>query len=201
MQERITVTMNVHTILGKIQEITRENHTQLARRFKVSQPTVTRWFGGSEPEGPNRDRIVNQGRKLGVIGETDFIDNSSIPIVGFVGAGGRIIYEEGQGPFGEANMPPKGASGQTVAVVVRGDSMAGQLEDGWTVYYNDRQFPPTEKLMGKLCVVGLTDGQVLVKTLYMGRKDGLYDLLSKNAAPLHDQPVKWAAKVIWIEPS
>lgn len=195
------MTMHVRQILLKIQQATGENQTQLADRFGVTQPTVSRWFGGAEPEGPLRDRILAQARGLGVVHNRSGGNNLTVPVVGFVGAGGQIAYEEGQGPFGEANMPPRGAGPSTVAVVVRGDSMSGQLEDGWTVYYDNRQDPPTESLMGKLCVVGMADGRVLIKKLYKGRGEGLYDLLSTNSRPLHDQRVAWAAKVTWIEPA
>jgi phage repressor protein C with HTH and peptisase S24 domain len=87
-----------------------------------------------------------------------------------------------------------------VAVLVRGDSMSGTLDDGWTVYYQDRRDQPDETLHAKLCIVGLTDGRVLVKKLYPGRKRGHYDLHSTNAPALMDQPVDWAAKITWIQP-
>ena len=98
-------------------------------------------------------------------------------------------------------MPPSKGDETTVAVVVKGDSMAGQLEDGWVVYYDNRHIPPSERLLGRLCVVGLEDGRVLVKKLLPGRAKGLYDLYSANAGPLLDQAVAWAALVLWIAPN
>jgi hypothetical protein len=84
--------------------------------------------------------------------------------------------------------------------IVRGDSMAGQLGDGWTVYYDDRREPPTQELLGKLCVVGLIDGRILVKKLLQGSRSDTFHLIFANASPLIDQRVAWAAKVRWIEP-
>lgn len=174
--------------------------TALARRVGVEQPTVSRWLKGSEPKLNHRDKILGLARKLGVVkGSTN--DENTVQVVGYVGAGGQILYDTGQGPFGEAQMPPKNTTPTTVAVVVRGDSMAGQLEDGWTVYYDQRHTPPSESLVGKLCVVGLGDGRVLIKKLLPGRRNGCYDLYSANAAPLLDQDVTWAAKVSWISPT
>lgn len=98
-------------------------------------------------------------------------------------------------------MPPKNGTETTVAVVVRGDSMAGQLEDGWIVYYDDRRAGPSEDLLGRLCVVGLNDGRVLIKKLLPGRQTGKYDLYSTNAAPMLDQQIDWAARVTWIAPA
>jgi transcriptional regulator with XRE-family HTH domain len=194
---------DVQKILREIQRKTGENQAQLAKRFRVQQPTVSRWFSGAEPKGVARDRIMAQAARLGVITDGAAVEDDifTVPIVGFVGAGGQILHGEGQGPFGEAKMPPKGAARTTVAVVVRGDSMAGQLEDGWTVYYDSRREPPTDELYNKLCVVGLQDGRVLIKKLFPGRKPGMFDLHSTNASVMLDQPVEWAARVSWIEPA
>lgn len=172
----------------------------IAKRVNVTQPTVSRWFNGAEPKLNQRDRILGLARKLGIVKGTE-ADKDNVPVVGYVGAGGQILYETGQGPFDEAPMPPKNATPATVAVIVRGDSMAGQLEDGWVVYYDQRHAPPSESLVGKLCVVGLGDGRVLIKRLLPGRRSGCYDLYSANAAPLLDQDVTWAAKVAWIAPN
>lgn len=189
--------MNVARIVKELQRATGKNQTGLAKALGVSQPTVSRWLKNVKPESDHNEVILNYAREIGVIKPTD---NSSgtIPVVGYVGAGGAILYEEGQGPFGEAPMPPGGARQETVAVVVRGDSMAGQLEDGWTVYYDDRRDPPTDDLLGKLCVLGLQDGRVLIKRLVRGRDRGHFDLYSAAGGVLLDQLVTWAARVTWI---
>ena len=191
--------MQIRAILEDVLRKTGWNQTELAERLHVTQPTISRLLHGAEPKLKQRDRIVGLARKLGIVNGTG-MEQATVPIVGFVGAGGQILYNEGQGPFGEAKMPPKNATETTVAVVVRGDSMAGQLEDGWTVYYDRRHSPPTEGLIGKLCVVGLGDGRVLIKKLLHGRLAGCYDLYSANAAPMQDQLVEWAAMVSWIAP-
>ncbi len=112
----------------------------------------------------------------------------------------KRIQDEFAKPFEDAEMPPRRGDLPIVAVRVRGDSMSGVLEDGWTVYYEDRREPPDESHYGKLCVVGLKDGRALVKKLYQGRRPRHYDLHSINAPPELDQPVEWAARVVWIKP-
>ena len=193
--------MRLNPILREIQRIKGWTQGDLARHFKVTQPTVSRWYKGAKPETDHRDRIIREARKMGLVNRPDGMEDFSIPIVGFVGAGGQVLYGEGQGPFGEAQIPPGNTSKTTVAVVVRGDSMAGQLEDGWTVYYDSRHATPSESLLGRLCIVGLQDGRVLIKKLLPGRAKGCYDLYSANAAPLLDQAVAWAALVQWIAPN
>jgi|SRR3569832_14057 len=197
---RINPRMQIVPILEKIQQQTGWNQSELAKRLKVTQPTVSRWYKGSKPDLEQRDGILVLAKKLGIVPDARDFGDTMVPIVGFVGAGGTIVYSEGQGPFGEAQMPPKNGTETTVAVVVRGDSMAGQLEDGWLVYYDNRRSAPTEELVGRLCVVGLTDGRILIKKLLPGRQNGKYDLYSTNAAPMLDQQIDWAAKVTWIAP-
>lgn len=185
-------------LVRAVQNKTRENQTELAVRFGVSQPTISRWLSGNPPELEHAEIIKAVARNLKISGRQISGTVTSVSIVGYVGAGGSISFEDGQGPFGEAEMPPKDGSSALVAVMVKGDSMSGMLEDGWTVYYDNRREQPDENLHSKLCIVGLTDGRVLIKKLYPGRKRGHYDLHSVNAPPLLDQPVEWAAKIAWI---
>jgi SOS-response transcriptional repressor LexA len=121
----------------------------------------------------------------------------TVDIVGYIGAG-QVVFQEAQGPLGTASAPPK-LTQTTVAVEVRGNSMAGIAEDGWIVYFDDRREPPTSDLIGRLCVVGLPDGKVYVKKLYHGTTAGKYHLVSTSGADILDQPVAWAAKVNFIE--
>lgn len=188
-------------IVRAIQRKTGENQTDLAKRLGVSQPTVSRWLGGNDPELDHAERIDSEAVRLGVVNPKSVHNATTVEVVGYVGAGGTISFQDGQGPFGEAEMPPKGKPSAIVAVKVQGDSMSGLLEDGWIVYYDRRRDPPDEAIYGKLYVVGLADGRALIKKLYPGRKPGHFDLHSTNAPALLDQPVAWAARVIWIAPN
>lgn len=192
--------MQIKTILAELQRRNEWDQSELAKQLRVTQPTVSRWFGASEPKLKQRDRIIALAKKHGIVGAQMNGHDLTVPIVGYVGAGGQVAYAEGQGPFGEVPMPPIEAGSDTVAVVVRGDSMEPLLQDGSVVYYDNRQTPPTNDLYKKLCVVSLSDGRVLIKNLYPGRRSGCFDLHSFNASPLLDQQVDWAARVSWIAP-
>ncbi len=123
-----------------------------------------------------------------------------VPVVGFVGASTEInLFGIGQGPMDYVDMPINGTE-KTVAVEVRGDSMGQFIEDRFILYYNDIHDPPSESLLGKLCVVSLADDRMLVKRLMPGRRNRHFDLWSVNAGPMIDQEVAWAAEVIWIKP-
>lgn len=123
----------------------------------------------------------------------------TVPVVGYVGAGAEAhLFAHGQGPFDEVPAP-ENATAATVAVEVRGESL-GSFFDTWLVYYDDVRSPVTPDLIGRLCVVGLTDDRILVKKLQKAREPGLYHLLSQTEAPIFDAPVAWAARVTSMTP-
>lgn len=117
-----------------------------------------------------------------------------VPVVGHVGAGSEAHFGTGQGPIDEVPAPDD-ATPQTVAVEVRGESL-GTFFDGWLVFYDDVRSPVTDDLVGRLCVVGLEDGRVLVKKLFRSRGDpGRFDLHGQFGDPVIDVAVAWAAPV------
>ena len=122
-----------------------------------------------------------------------------VPVVGFVGAGAEAhFYAEGQGPFDEVPAPD-GASANTVAVQVRGHSL-GALFDNWLVFYDDIRNPPDDSLVGRMCVVGVSDGRVLIKALKRSPNTGLWNLLSNTESPIYDVGLDWAAPVREMRP-
>jgi transcriptional regulator with XRE-family HTH domain len=127
------------------------------------------------------------------------IDIGTVPLKGYVGGGAVLFFfnhEEG-GHLDEVDAPPQ-SSANMVAVEVKGESMRGVAEEGSLLYYEHQSDP--DDLIGDLCVVGLPDGRMMVKKLQKGRYPGLYHLYSSNSDPIFDQPVEWAAKVLWIKP-
>lgn len=190
-------TMKLDALLNKIQEQEGWNQTELGKKVGVTQPTISRWKSGEDaPIGPNEKKLLQLARQLRVINHVPKTDGLAVPVVGYVGAGGQVAYAEGQGPFGEAPMPP-GATPGIVAVTVRGDSL-GVLGNDATIYYDNRQDPPTDALLGRLCVIGLPDGRILVKTLLKGSKPGLFHLIAVAGPNLMDHAVDWAARVSFI---
>lgn len=126
--------------------------------------------------------------------------SDTVPIVGDVGAGGKVAFPgEPQGGYDLAPRPP-GASPSTVAARVRGDSMPGVAEDQWLIYYDDRVASVPDEWIGELCVVWLPDDLVYVKKVYRGRDPGTFDLISTGYEPMRNEEVEWSAKVTWIKP-
>jgi len=169
---------------------------QFAEAIPVAQSTVNRWLQGSEPEGHRRDRIeelyrehVGQPRK----------SIRFVPIVGKAGAGpeGTVLFATGDRNFGEIEAPLDAAPSAR-ALEVQGNSMYGVANDGWIIFFEDKETPSAEH-MGELCVCFLEDERVLVKIPYPGSQRGLYNLDSANAPPMRDVAVRAFAIVTDIK--
>lgn len=130
---------------------------------------------------------------------TDSEEPPTVPLVGYVGAGAEAhFYAVGPGDL-DAVVAPEGSTESTVAVEIRGDSL-GSFFDRWLVFYDDVRRPVTPDLIGRLCVVELEDGRVLIKKLRRSKHPGLYDLLSNTQEPIPDAAIRWAARVKHMMP-
>jgi phage repressor protein C with HTH and peptisase S24 domain len=144
------------------------------------------------------------GRKVGPTDGTDDFPPEAptapkVPVAGYVGAGAEAhFYAVAQGDLDEVGAP-EGSTKETVAVEIRGDSL-GTFFDRWLVFYDDVRSPITPDLIGKLCVVGLDDGRVLIKKLQRSRVHGLFNLVSQNDPPIVDATIEWAARVKSMTP-
>ena len=97
------------------------------------------------------------------------------------------FYADGQGPFDDVDAPLD-SKPTTVAVQVRGHSL-GVLFDNWLVFYDDIRNPPDDSLVGRMCVCGLSDGRVLIKSLKRSPQTGLVESsVQHRAADLRRRP-------------
>jgi SOS-response transcriptional repressor LexA len=121
----------------------------------------------------------------------------TVPVVGYVGAGETVYnFTDPEGGL-EHVRPPPGAE-ESVAVVVRGDSM-------WPAYQPDDLlfFLPADYVrpdaVGRDCIVQVKNGPTYIKRLERGSRPGVYRLSSYKALPIDDVEVVWASRVRWIE--
>lgn len=139
--------------------------------------------------------LFDKGKKAGQPAEPP----KTVPLVGYVGAGAQAHFDN-PGDLTEDVQAPEGASSETVAVEVRGESL-GPLFDRWLVFYDDVRRPVALDQINSLCVVGLRDGRILVKKVQRSKaRKGLYHLLSNEGPPILDVEIEWAAKVINMVP-
>lgn len=194
-----------------------KNLRRLRKQAKLTQPALAKATGVSQQlisqleTGKNfsTTELPALARALGVrvsdIDE-DYAETAGadpglprvVNLVGYVAAGAQAHFGDGQGPFDEVDAPD-GATDKTVAVEIRGESL-GALFDQWLVFYDDVHDPPRRELIGKLCVVGLSDGRILVKKLIKGQLPKTFTLLSNVEPPIHDVYVDWAARVKTMRP-
>lgn len=120
-------------------------------------------------------------------------------IKGLAGAGpdGTVLFATGDGDFGEVPAPIDSAP-SVEALEVRGTSMYGIANDGWLIFYEDKE-APDHTHMGELCVCWLEDDRVLVKIPQPGTETGLFHLESANAPTMRDVPVRYFSIVTDIK--
>lgn len=193
------------------------NQTQLAERLtvrgrngsKITQPQVSRWLRGQEPERENYDRIVAVAEELGLLGDvrsedvaasTDPAKSTSMRIVGYVGAGAEAHFYALSDDDYEEVPRPADASDRAVALEIRGKSW-GPLMESWLVYYDDVRSPVTPDLLNRVCIVGLADDRILIKEIRSNGNGG-FDLYPNTTTDdvIRDAEIEWAAKVIGMRP-
>ena len=181
--------------------------SEAARAFGWVVPTYLGHENGDR--NPSRETAKRYGAAFkerwewileGGYKDNDVPREETVPIVGEVGAGARIIFEgEPQGGYDRAPKPP-GSPADTVAVRVRGDSMPGTAEDNWLIYYDSRVRGMPDEWIGQLVVVWIEDDTVLVKKVFRGRDGGYLLVSTSGLAPIEAMTIEWAAKVAWIKP-
>lgn len=168
----------------------------LAKALGIAPQGVTALFTPDSRTGKPRQIKADEVPKIREYLELD----RPVPIVGYVGASSEdVYYGENSDAPAEFVSAPTEASTETVAVEIRGNSL-GPGFNGWVAYYDDRRTPVTLDLIGRLCVVGLTDGRVLIKTLRKAPGGRFHLLPNAGGEIIHDAKVKWAARVIALLP-
>jgi transcriptional regulator with XRE-family HTH domain len=127
---------------------------------------------------------------------------SSVPVMGFVGAGAEIEPEIEQVPEAglyevEIAFP---LADDTVAFEVRGESMLPRYDPG-DVVICWRRFRPPEQLLGREAVVRLADGRRFLKRILRGSSRKTFNLESFNARLIEDARIEWALEIHVIVPA
>ena len=170
----------------------------LAKAINQSQSAISFWEKGERE--PGRETVDRIAKATGVnvnyleLSDNDRPASGLVAVVGYVAAGSvAALFEEAQGPLDHVDAPAN-ATSTTVGLLVQGVSL-GPAWDNAVIFYDDVRSPVTPDLHGRLCVVGLDDGRVLVKIL-KAAGDGTYHLFSNTLEePLLNQSVSWAARV------
>jgi len=124
-----------------------------------------------------------------------------VPVIGRVGANpdGVVLLATGQSTGDLVPVPP-GGTDKAVALLVKGQSMQGLVDDGGLIYFEDQRTPPTSDMLGHVVVVETDTEEVLVKRLLRGSRAGRFDLESIAGPTRHDCRLRWAAHITAIIP-
>ncbi|MGN8023018.1 LexA family transcriptional regulator [Phyllobacterium sp. 22229] len=173
---------------------------ELSERLGVSQPTVSRWFSGSEPTGARRDQI-NELYEQAAGASHDIVPGQSmIKLVGYLGAGAVVEPDYEQ-------IPPEGLDqievpfplpAEMIAFKVRGDSMLPVYKEGAVIIVYKDQKKPLESFYGEEAAVLTNDGRRFIKTIMRGPVG--VSLFSWNASPIEDVHLEWIGEIFAILP-
>jgi phage repressor protein C with HTH and peptisase S24 domain len=121
---------------------------------------------------------------------------NQVPVLGKVGAGGSVLFEETDEP--ELVDRPPGAVGRLMALQVTGDSMFPVYRDGDVVYVARDHEGVLKEYIGEECVVHTVEGGTFLKTLNTGSQINRYHLNSFNAPPMENVELVWATPVLFV---
>lgn len=130
----------------------------------------------------------------------DLVASPRVPVAGYIGAGGVIIFEDLEGGT-ESVMCPPGVTSTLIALVVRGDSMLPKYNDGDVIYIQRDRDGIEPEYIGDDCAVRLRSGETYIKQLMRGSGEGRFTLISLNAPPIENVEIEWATPVRFILPA
>lgn len=121
-----------------------------------------------------------------------------VPIVGRIGAGGSIIFEDIGA--GETIQRPPETSGPLVGLEVVGESQMPKYDSGDVIFIS-RDHDGVDPLdIGSFCAVRLRTGETYLKILARSPTPGRFTLRSWNAPDMEDVELEWAAPIRAVVP-
>lgn len=194
--------MDVPVVIRGLLEITGWTQAKLAERLGVGQNDVSRWLKGREPRGHTMEAIRSLASQHGLL--EDAGRRQSIPVMGYVGAGGDVDPDYEQVPFDgleQIELPqPIGLLDDPVGFIVRGESMMPRYNDGDVVLVEREPQRSFQSLIGDEAVITTHTGRRYLKKIMPTDRRGHYKLVSVNA-PTIEATIRWASPVRIIIPS
>ncbi|QNP81009.1 LexA family transcriptional regulator [Agrobacterium tumefaciens] len=186
--------------LREIMKATGWKQQKLAEELKTAQGTVSRWLSKKQdPEGSARDAINELYESVVDAGPSER-NGTTVPIMGFVGAGGEIDEEYEQTPadgLDEVWIPFE-LDDDLIAFEVRGISMMPAYREGHIIICHREQKRPVDYFFGIEAVVKTDSGRRYLKTIM--RNGSNIDLYSFNAAPIPNVKLEWIGEIFAAMP-
>lgn len=131
--------------------------------------------------------------------ELGLSDGNGVPVVGFVGAGGEVVFEDAYAkgdPLYTAEALPGMPARGLIGLEVRGDSMYPAIRDGYVAFIRRDGWDHVEDgALRDWAVCRVEDGRTLLKEIRRSSQHGRYDLISTNAPPIEGVKLIWATPV------
>jgi repressor LexA len=127
----------------------------------------------------------------------EYLELSTVPVMGRVGAGASIEPEHEQVPpegIGEVELPFP-IWEDTIAFEVSGDSMLPKYENGDVIVVYREQRHPLSSFYGEEAAVRLKSGERYLKTIERGKSPGVVNLTSFNAKPINGVKLEWVGEI------
>lgn len=140
---------------------------------------------------------INRAAKAFGLRPSDIVDDmndNTVPLVGYIGAGSEIMPEFEQ-------IPPEGLEqisvpfplpDEMIALEVRGESMLPVYKDGHVLIVYAEQKRPLQAFYGEEAAVRTSDGRRFLKTIMKGSP---ITLMSFNAAPIENISLEWIGEI------
>lgn len=160
--------MKMSDIVRQIVAAQGDTQEHLAKELGVTQPSVSRWMKGSEPQGHRRDEIRAIAIRLGIIDQSpgagatrtaqrDRRGVISVPLISWVSAGrltevGAPIPVQDVPKFEISGLP----SGEYFGLKVHGTSMDRLSPEHSIIIINKRERTPVEGKPFIFCIKGET---------------------------------------------
>ena len=161
----------------------------LAERVASGRSMIAKLEAGLRPL---TDRWLDRLSKELDCTPTDILGDE-VAIVGKIGAGGSIIYED-VGNGDTIKRPPE-TPGDLVGLEVAGESMLPKFDPGDIIFISRAHDGVDDRDIGAYCACRLRTGETFVKKLARGSRPGLYTLRSLNAEDIEDCELDWATPV------
>lgn len=168
--------------------------TALAEALNSGRSTVTKLEGGLIPLS---DRWLERLSKILNCAPSDILGDQ-VPVVGRIGAGGSVIFEDLG--FEEMVSRPPDTLGELVGLEVYGESMLPKFDPGDIVYISRESDGVDINDIGAICACRLISGETYLKQLIKGSRPGVFTLRSYNAADMEDCELSWATPIRAITP-
>jgi repressor LexA len=158
----------------------------IADKLDVTQATVSRWLTGKQIPDYVKGKAIER-----LVGLTQIIDFDKMPILGGVGAGGLVSFEN----INETVPRPAAMPEMSFALIMR--EAGGWLDEGDLLLCYPQQTDQAKiaGFIGQKVAVKTVDGKMYVKRLRRGYEPNTFNLEGINAALIESATLVWVAKI------